>query len=171
MKSFACKITIAPLFATLVSLAAACTQPGTSYEPAPLDGGESMTFLLNTATGPANATITFEPQGSGFLIKSSSPAFEPERVGPDLMKGRRAIAAYGLGMVWLPPSVRTVGSQVFLGNVTGESERSGRPVIVVSERNGQVLRFFDKSTGFLVYFEANDRRESGQLVRSTIPGL
>ncbi len=155
------------------ALTACDTLSSPGYSPAPLAGGESMTFKTQSNAGAAVATVTFEKKGNGFVINASSPAYPPQRVGPALLNGRTPIRAYSLGMLWLPPEVRKVGAKTFLGTVKEEKQFNRRPVLVMSERNGSVIRYFDVNTGFLVYLQTTDIVGGmvARLRQTTIEGL
>ena len=90
------------------------------------------------------------------------------------MAGRSTIAAFSLGMVWLPPELRKIGSKTHLGNVTLEQKMLQRPVVLMVERNGAAKRYFHTETGFLVRVQRSDIAAGGytaSLKSSTIPGL
>ena len=144
-----------------------------SYSPVPLQGGETMTFAFGEANGNSVGTLTFEKVGSGYTIKASAPMYAPQRVGPDLMAGRRPIRAFDLGMLWLPPELRAVGKQTFLGDVRELKKRDSRDVYVVWTRDGVEKRYFDKDSGFLVFakISASSHAKSALLTLTTIPGV
>ena len=155
-----------------IAVLTSCFNFSSSHSPAPLDGGETITYRSPGAT----LTLTFEKTASGFTLRTSSPGYPPEKLGPDLVAGRRPIDAFDLGMVWLPPELREVGSTTLLGRVIKESVTDkGRPTVVVSERNGATLRMFDVKTGFLLRLLRNRSATNASaeiwMERSTIPGL
>lgn len=153
--------------------AAACFGTKT-FEPAPLSGGEKLTYQIDVGTGITNGIFTFDKRDSGFVLQSNSPTNPTQTLGPDLRDGRTPIKAFDFGMIWLPPSLRTVGSRTLLGTVVRTEQKEGRSLVVVSERNGAVMRLFDQNTGFLVQLQRNGGTglsRMAQLVSSTIPGL
>lgn len=157
------------LVVPILSCALACSM-FTPAEPAPLQGGESLTYETYISTSPARITITFAKTSDGFAIESK--ARDPEAVGVNLRHGRRRIRTYELDLLWLTPSERQIGAKNHLGTVTEETSVGGRRAFVLNERDGAVRRFFDAETGFLL------RRERAgtvigltTLVSSTIPGL
>ena len=165
------------LYRTLV-LAAVLTGTACSsktYEAASLSGGEQLTYMIETPGGMmTSTTLTLERDGSTVILKTTSAAYGPQRLGLDLHDGRTPIKAFDLGMIWLPPSLRSVGSKTLLGNVVKEEVIDGRSVYVVNERNGSVFRKFDRDTGFLILLQRNENTgisQSARLQSSTIAGL
>lgn len=158
----------------LMSALAACQTAPKSYEPAPLEGGESITYdIVTMARG--RVTISFEKNATGFLITTSANAYPPQQVGPDLMAGRNRVEAYDAGMVWLPPSARKVGHTMYIGNVVRQETYNRRETWLVESRRPHAKRYYDARTGFLVAMIRQGTQSRGStelyLQSSTIPGL
>ena len=143
----------------------------TNYAPAPLQGGETMTFVVMRSLENNEGTLTFEKEGTGYTIRTDWASFAPQRVGPDLHDGRRRVEAFELGMLWLPPSLREVGAQTLVGTVTAQKQINKRNTYAVHERNSKMKRYYDMKTGFIVHIVKNEGPYSASLKRSTIPGL
>ena len=163
------------LYSILLSLGAlALASPGCTSkpaEPAPLEGGERLDLRIHRTAGVAQGSITVERTEDGFRLVASAPAYPPIEVGPDLRDGRRPLRMFDVGMLWLPPSERTVGAKNHLGDVVAK-ERKGRwETFVLSERNGAIKRFFDVDTGFVVAIDMHQTGGRIELVGSTVPGL
>jgi hypothetical protein len=134
-------------------------------DPAPLAGGETITYATENVPG----TITIEKSGEGFVIKS--PGYPEEEVGANLRDGRKRIQIMNLNIIWLEPSQRFVGGQTPVGNVVAEEIRQQRPTYRLAERNGNVEYWFDRQTGFLVERRVNPSGPTTQLLSSTVPEL
>ncbi len=157
-----------PLLLLLGSLAlgsSACkSEP---VEPAPLEGGETLTYK----SGATTATLILEKTDTGFTITTSPPGWEPQKVAANLRDGRKPVLAMDVALLWLEPAQRVIGGKTPLGNVIAEETRLGRPALKMSERNGQIEYWFSKDTGFLLERRVNPAGPSVQLVASTVPGL
>ena len=158
--------TLRTLAFALVLSSLACRQ--TQSEPAPLNGGETIRYFSTRES--ASITFTFDKTPSGFIIKTSSPAYKDMRVGPDLRQGRTPIKVFGIGTLWLPPSERVVGAVNRFGTVIELRETTDGTFCLLSERNGQIRRFYDLETGFLRYI-GEPYKPIVAIKESTIPGL
>ena len=136
-------------------------------ERAPLQGGEQLEYQAYYNGARAQAVLTFEKKGGGFVIKSSSPGFPPQRVGPDLQDPVRPIAAFGLGRIWLPPSMREVGHKTYASEIVREEASEGRTIVVM--RSTLLEHYFDKQTGFLLGMKGLS--DNARLVRTTVDNL
>lgn len=134
-------------------------------EPAPLSGGETLTYAGDVQPG----TLTIEKTASGFTL--TSPGFPPETVGANLRDGRKQVATLNLSQVWLEPSQRKVGGQTPLGKVVEEVRWRSGMAWKLAERNGQIEYWFDKETGFLLQRRQNPNGPAITLTNTTIPGL
>lgn len=154
----------------LISALTACSWLA-PRERAPVEGGETLSYIMRSEKGGARGTVTLEKKGRGFLVKSTSPAYPPQRVGPDLRAPRADIAAYNIGVLWLPPSVRALGTRSFAGEVLRTETHDGQLYIVVGATAEQ--RFFDAETGFLVAIRRmiGPFTETLKLEGTTVPGL
>lgn len=153
------------LLASLALASAACKEE--PVEPAPLEGGETLTYK----GGATTATLILEKTDTGFIISTSPAGWEPQKVAANLRDGRKPVLAMDLSMVWLEPSQRVVGGKTPFGSVIAEETRLTRPALKMSERNGHVEYWFSKETGFLLERRVNPAGPSVQLISSTIPGL
>ena len=147
-----------------------------TYAPAPLEGGEAITYTISSGSfSNSYAKVSFERTATGFFINCDQPTCKPQKVGLDLQDGRNHIKALDLGLIWLPPSLRAVGSQHYLGKVVRHEQFERRQVVTLSERNGQVMRRYDLNTGFLVHLQRNGAStgmtQMARLHTSTIRGL
>lgn len=152
------------LLASFALISACKSEP---IEPAPLEGGETLTYK----SGPTTATLILEKTDTGFIISTSPAGWEPQKVAANLRDGRKPVLAMDVSLLWLEPSQRVVGGKTHLGTVTAEETRLNRPALKMSERNGQIEYWYSKETGFLLERRVNPAGPSLQLISSTVPGL
>lgn len=137
-------------------------------EPAPLEGGETLTYAIDgTARGP----LTIEATETGYRLVAPSSGFPPEEVQANLRNGRSQIRIFDMGILWLEPSQRFVGGKTHLGTVVAEETAGQRPCLRMAERNGHVSYWFSRETGFLVQRRVAPSGPTLTLVSSTVPGL
>lgn len=134
-------------------------------EPAPLSGGETLTYAGDI---PAQ-TVTIEKTASGFTL--NTPGSAPESVAANLRDGRKQVATLSLSQLWLEPSQRKVGGQTPVGKVVEEVRWRSGMAWKLAERNGQIEYWFDKETGFLLQRRQNPNGPAITLTNTTIPGL
>ena len=144
-----------------------------AHPRAPLVGGEQLTFALWRDTVRSQGTITFEPKGGGFLVKTDSAGYPPQRVGPGLSDPFVPIRAFDLQALWLPPAMHGIGQKTSAGLVLRHEAIKGRTLTVVAGQGGLVELYFDGQTGFLVALRSVrfPAYRFAQLVSTTIAGL